>query len=66
MTDDHSIPPAEVPANAPPDPSLDMDSALAAEIEAALGDMSIGDMLDDADRPPPPRGEREFRTGTVV
>lgn len=44
----------------------DMDAKLEAEIEAALGGMSVEDMLDYADRPREVRGERERRTGTVV
>ena len=40
-----------------------LDASLDAEIEAALGDASIEDMLDYADRP---SGEREFRKGRIV
>lgn len=47
-------------------PAHEMDDALDAEIQAALGDMSVEDMLDYADRPAPARGEREYKTGTVV
>lgn len=48
------------------DPRVDLDAKLEAEIEAALGDMSLDDMLDEADRPPTVRGERQVKTGTVV
>ncbi len=50
----------------------DLDAKLAAEIEAALGDMSLEDMLDLADRPRPLRasaGEpprRNQRTGRIL
>ncbi len=47
-------------------PPLDMDAKLEAEIQAALGDMSVEDMLDYADRPQTTRGERELKKGTVV
>ena len=55
-----------------------MDAKLNAEIEAALGDMSLEDMMDLADRPQrrsaapssssggAPGSERQFKTGTVV
>jgi small subunit ribosomal protein S1 len=43
-----------------------MDAKLEAEIEAALGDVSVEDMLDYADRPKPVAGERERRRGTIV
>jgi small subunit ribosomal protein S1 len=44
----------------------DLDARLEAEIQAALGDMSVEDMLDYADRPAAPSGARERKTGTVV
>jgi len=47
-------------------PPVDMDAKLQAEIEAALGDMSVEDMLDYADRPAPARGEREHKSGLIV
>lgn len=47
-------------------PRVDLDAKLEAEIEAALGDMSLEDMLDEADRPPAVRGERQTKTGTIV
>ena len=50
----------------PPEGSpMDMDPALEAEIEAALGEMSVADI----DQPPAPtatRGSRPEREGTVV
>lgn len=49
-----------------PDPRIDMDAKLEAEIEAALGDMSLDDMLDMADRPTQTGGERERKLGTIV
>ena len=45
---------------------IDMDAKLEAEIEAALGGMSVEDMLDYADKPREARAERERKTGTVV
>jgi ribosomal protein S1 len=48
------------------DPRIDMDAKLAAEIEEALGDMSLEDMLDEADRPKSARADRDRRTGTVM
>lgn len=48
------------------DPRTDLDAKLEAEIEAALGDMSLDDMLDEGDRPPAVRGERQTKTGTIV
>lgn len=51
------------------DPRTDLDAKLEAEIEAALGDQSVWDMLDEAERPGgfgPPRPDRTPRTGTVV
>lgn len=52
-------------------PRVDMDAKLAAEIEEALGDMSLDDMLDVADRPKPKPtgrhgGERQRKTGSVM
>ncbi len=38
--------------------SADLDAKLQAEIEAALGDMSLEDMLDLADRPRPAAGKQ--------
>jgi small subunit ribosomal protein S1 len=52
--------------NQEPRRPVDMDAKLEAEIEAALGDMSVEDMLDYADKPRPARGERERKIGTVV
>jgi len=52
------------------DPRTDLDAKLEAEIQAALGDMSVEDMLDEADRPggttPKQRSDRQLRRGTVV
>lgn len=50
----------------PTDPRVDMDAKLAAEIEQALGDMSLEDMLDLADLPKQAKGERQRKTGTVM
>ncbi|MHC4416559.1 MAG: 30S ribosomal protein S1 [Planctomycetota bacterium] len=46
----------------------DLDAKLEAEIEAALGDLTLEDMLDLADRPRSAKGQagRELKTGTVV
>ena len=46
----------------------DLDEKLQAEIEAALGDMSLEDMLDVADKPKSnPSGElQELKSGTIV
>ncbi|NNF44942.1 MAG: S1 RNA-binding domain-containing protein [Phycisphaerales bacterium] len=50
-----------------PNPGIDMDAKLEAEIQAALGDMSVEDMLDyTAESRPKARGEREFKRGTIV
>jgi small subunit ribosomal protein S1 len=49
-----------------PRPPVDMDAKLEAEIEDALGDLSLEDMLDYADKPHQPGAEREFKTGLVV
>ncbi len=48
--------------------SADLDAKLQEEIEAALGDMSLEDMLDVADhpRPSPIKGQMELKTGTIV
>ena len=48
--------------------SADLDAKLQAEIEAALGDMSLDDMLDVADhpRPSPIKGAMELKTGTIA
>src|SRR5690606_17440830 len=45
---------------------MDMDAKLAAEIEEALGDMSVEDMLEVADKPrsSTETGQRQRRTGT--
>jgi small subunit ribosomal protein S1 len=53
------------------DPRVDMDAKLAAEIEEALGDMSLEDMLDLAEQPKPhgpagARPERQRKTGTIM
>jgi len=48
-----------------PKPSS-LDAALEAEIEAALGAMSVEDILDDSVPRRTAPGERDFRTGTVV
>lgn len=54
------------------DPRIDMDAKLAAEIEQALGDMSLEDMLDMSEQPkrtgPGPAGkaERQRKTGTIM
>ena len=49
------------------DPRVDMDAKLAAEIEDALGDMSLEDMLDLADQPKQAKGaDRQRKTGTVM
>jgi ribosomal protein S1 len=56
------------------DPRIDLDAKLAAEIEEALGDMSLEDMLDMAEQPSrsapasraAPRPDRQRRTGTVM
>jgi small subunit ribosomal protein S1 len=61
------------------DPRTDLDAKLAAEIEDALGDMSLEDMMDMAARPTPSRAparggaatsgattERQRRTGTIM
>jgi small subunit ribosomal protein S1 len=47
-------------------PRIDMDAKLEAEIEAALGDMSVEDMLDYADPPKTGRVERDHKSGVVV
>src|SRR6185503_756219 len=54
-----------------PNPRIDLDAKLQAEIEAALGDVSLEDMLDVAERPRASRRgeaatERQTKTGTVV
>ena len=48
--------------------SADLDAKLQAEIEAALGDMSIEDMLDLADRPRSTARDQplELKTGAIV
>src|SRR5262245_58883447 len=91
MTDSFSDSPAEAtpaPSTRPPraptaspgvDPRIDMDAKLAAEIEQALGDMSLEDMLDMAEpakKSAPashgggpaaaPRHERQKKTGTIM
>ena len=56
------------PAHPTPDSSNDLDAKLEAEINAALGDMSLEDMLHPA--PPPRRGSGptapQLKTGTIV
>ena len=51
-----------------PDPRTDLDARLEAEIQAALGDMSLEDMLDQPRKPSATQsGEgRDTRSGTVV
>jgi small subunit ribosomal protein S1 len=46
----------------------ELDAKLQAEIEAALGDMSLEDMLDVADQPAPPAGSAgpSMKTGRIV
>ncbi len=48
--------------------SADLDAKLQAEIEAALGDMSLEDMLDMAERPRPDASHQplELKTGVIV
>ncbi len=51
------------------DPRTDLDARLEAEIEAALGDMSLEDMLEMSNPTKPSAasgGERALKTGTVV
>lgn len=49
------------------DPRTDLDARLEAEIESALGDMSLEDMLEMSNPAKPSAGgERSTRTGTVV
>lgn len=49
------------------DPRVDMDAKLAAEIEDALGDMSLDDMLDMADQPKTQTApDRPRKTGTIM
>lgn len=47
-------------------PDNELDALLEAEIEAALGDLSIDEMLGTDDPKPRAKGERDYRTGTVV
>lgn len=54
------------PSDASKDPRTDLDAKLEAEIEAALGDMPLEDMLDIAERPTDRKSGPERRTGTVV
>lgn len=67
------------PGDAAVDAQTDLDAKLAAEIEEALGDMSLDDMLEMSDKPRPPRAEsrasaapaptkaeRQRRTGTIM
>ncbi|MHC4992335.1 MAG: 30S ribosomal protein S1 [Planctomycetota bacterium] len=63
------------PGSTQPDPSkaesprVDLDATLEAEIEAALGDMSVDDMIDmgsTATQPARAGTQRETRTGSVV
>ncbi|MHC5008573.1 MAG: hypothetical protein ACYTGF_14575, partial [Planctomycetota bacterium] len=48
--------------------SDDLDDKLQAEIEAALGDMNLEDMLDIADQPAHPSAKPvdKMKTGTVI
>ena len=61
---------AQQPLDRPTPASSDLDAKLQAEIEAALGDMSLEDMLDIADRPKPrsssARTETQLKTGTIL
>ncbi len=65
---------ADSPSNLPAPSADDLDAKLQAEIEAALGDLSLEDMLDLSDRPRPltaGRGpdaapSRQLKTGTIV
>lgn len=51
----------------PADRRVDMDAKLAAEIEEALGEMSLEDMLDIQDQPKRAAGgERQRKTGTIM
>ncbi len=45
---------------------VNLDSKLEQEIEDALGDMSLEDMLDLGERPPSSGAARQLRSGTVV
>jgi small subunit ribosomal protein S1 len=52
--------------SSPTDPRTDLDAKLAAEIEDALGDISLEDMMDMADRPSPAsRGPTRSATGSA-
>src|SRR5204863_7068472 len=62
----HDRPETIKPSQQRPDPRTDMDAKLAAEIEEALGDMSLEDMLDIAEQPKQTGRDRERRTGTVM
>jgi small subunit ribosomal protein S1 len=64
-------PPADEPRPTgarPQSLSDDLDDKLQAEIEAALGDMNLEDMLDIADHPAPPTAKPvdKMKTGTVI
>ncbi len=80
-TDSPAVEPTAAAHPHPPShqPGRDLDAHLAAEIEEALGDMSLGDMMEaetrPAPRPKPTRGrassanarsERERRKGTIM
>jgi hypothetical protein len=60
MTDPHTSPSSST------DPRTDLDAKLAAEIEEALGDLSLEDMLDEADKPKTARSDRDRRTGSIM
>ena len=58
-----------MPSNDPGRQPTDLDAALEAEIQDALGDMTVEDMLDLGDRPRRPgrgRATRETRPGTIA
>lgn len=66
-----STTPGDESSSPPSDPRTDLDARLEAEIAAAIGDMSIEDMLDEEQRPGaippgPERTQRQTRRGTVV
>jgi len=68
MQDDPFKPPLAEAGNTPRrSASDDLDAKLEAEIEAALGDMALEDMIEMAERPRPSEGDRpRAKTGTVV
>lgn len=63
MSDSRSPDPAPDP-NPTPRPAMDLDARLEQEIEAALGDASVEDLLEP--EPTPRSGGRDVRTGRVV